>query len=512
MAEEFIEEIYAEAKLLFLLKQIREYADLGYTHSIILKLNEILPKLGEVSKKYANTEGNTGVSLWKSLEKLTGYTGDNAWLSGLLEREVIPAYLRCLVNNNVIEIDDEEGHLLISTDSSFLTVKDVQSNTFWHSTFDPMWEAYEKAKAIFEPEKDCYVLYGCGLGYLPYQLYLLTRGSAKIIIYEPDAKMAEYARLFGVLDWISDSVLELHLCNTSVDFLQASLKENTGLYIMPLVCQKLEENEKQVIKQLADDRCTSATFTIDKKINFYRNIRSNAKLITEFVPKNIKRKVLVVAAGPSLDQTIEFINKNREQFTLIAVGTVFKKLLALRITPDFVAVNDPQERTYKQIEGVEDVAIPMFLGVLAYWEFAAKYAGPKYLITTMSTRDIAGDWIERNGQTPWFCGGTVTAMALAVAQHMNPEEIYFAGVDLAYPMGLSHAENTMDRKKVNTDQMMRVPGTTEESVFTDIVFYRYRLEMEQMIDKVPNIKYYNLSKIGAKIKGTIYFNAEDDIP
>ena len=60
MAEEFIEEIYAEAKLLFLLKQIREYADLGYTHSIILKLNEILPKLGEVSKKYANTEGNTG--------------------------------------------------------------------------------------------------------------------------------------------------------------------------------------------------------------------------------------------------------------------------------------------------------------------------------------------------------------------------------------------------------------------------------------------------------------------
>lgn len=106
-----------------------------------------------------------------------------------------------------------------------------------------------------------------------------------------------------------------------------------------------------------------------------------------------------MAAGPSLDDNLEFLRENQGKKTIIAVGTVFRKLLENKIVPDMAAVLDPQERTYKQIEGLEDKKVPMLLAVTAYWKFAANYKGDKYLVP------LAGMHEERENEEAWVIGG-----------------------------------------------------------------------------------------------------------
>ena len=153
-----------------------------------------------------------------------------------------------------------------------------------------------------------------------------------------------------------------------------------------------------------------------------------------------------------MDDNLDFLKENQGKKTVIAVGTVFRKLLECGITPDLVAVLDPQERTYQQMEGLEGEKVPMLVAVTAYWKFAANYQGDKYLVPLVGVHE------EKEKEEPWVIGGTVTHLAIEAAVRFGAKKIYLVGVDLAYPNGLSHAEGTMDRTVKSTEDMLPVKG------------------------------------------------------
>ena len=99
------------------------------------------------------------------------------------------------------------------------------------------------------------------------------------------------------------------------------------------------------------------------------------------------------------------------------MGTVFRKLLENKIVPDMAAVLDPQERTYKQIEGLEDKKVPMLLAVTAYWKFAANYKGDKYLVP------LAGMHEEQENEEAWVIGRTVTSGNRSCRSLWSPKDI-----------------------------------------------------------------------------------------
>lgn len=96
----------------------------------------------------------------------------------------------------------------------------------------------------------------------------------------------------------------------------------------------------------------------------------------------------------------------------------------------------------------------------------------------------------------------MTHLAMEAAIRFGAEKIYLAGVDLAYPQGLSHAEGTMDRAVMKTEGMISVEGVGGRTVHSDRLFISYRQWIEQRIESTPWITYYNLSHIGARIAGT----------
>ena len=81
---------------------------------------------------------------------------------------------------------------------------------------------------------------------------------------------------------------------------------------------------------------------VDKIINFGKNKERffNFDLILE---KNILRdkKVLIISAGPSVDNYIDWIYENQDKFLIICVDVILKKLYKNKIKPSIVVSIDP---------------------------------------------------------------------------------------------------------------------------------------------------------------------------
>ena len=502
MAEKFLEEIYEEAYLITKLKDVAEYCYYREGLHVYTKYDSIMSRLIEVCKKFATFDVEKAKRLLKIIETIRVSDFNEIMIGDLILKKMIPLIEEYMKINGKIQVtNEEEDYEFESTDSGFLTIKHTERNYYYHSTDDPMWEAKKLVKHIYDPQKKEYAVWGCGLGYVIYQLYEISNGSIKINVFEPDSRMVEYAKSYGVLDWIPEENINVVIDKDILPFLQCAQKEDIGMYIFVPELSLVEKDVRQLMIDLRATENTKETFKDIYRINFWRNINSGAKLITQFDRSKLNKEYVIVAAGPSLDDTLNFVKKNKGKRTIIAVGTVFKKLIAENIVPDLVVVLDPQERTYRQIEGIEEQKVPMLMGIAAYWKFAVKYQGEKYLIPHTEISEVV-EFASDNNIDIWNCGGTVTSLGIEIAIRFGAEKIFLVGVDLAYPNGVSHASNTMDREIKETAGMHVIEDVNGNEIHTTNVFLSYREWIEDRIQETANIKYYNMSKIGAKIKGT----------
>lgn len=501
MAEDFLEEIYQDAKLISEMRQIVCYAQVHDEFHVKEKYMEQFPKLIRVCQRYAQSDSTGAEEFMSCLQEIQDISHDLILMGDIIEHRLLPLLERSIRHYGAIRTENEEGdYLFQTTGSGFLTIKDLQNNLYIHSTIDPMWEAGKVAECIFDPRNRAYSIYGCGLGYLIYQLYVISNGSIFIRIFEKDARMVEYARRYGVLDWVPADCIEIIVDVDPLPFLESASEGNMGFYMLVPELASEPEDIRPLLMEFYARYSTNMKFKREQGINYWSNLRRGCKRISEFDLSNVKRDVIVVAAGPSFDDNLEFLRENLGKKTIIAVGTVFKRMLELEIPPDMLVISDPQKRTYRQIEGVEEQKVPMLLAMTAYWRFAAAYRGEKYLIPLKVVEEL--DNITEKCEDGWDIGGTVTYLALEVAIRFKAENIFLVGVDLAYPGGVTHAAGTMDRAQKSTDNLIPVDGCGGTTVYSDTVFISYRRDIEGLIANNPGISYYNMSNVGAKIAGT----------
>lgn len=497
MAEEFLEGIYGEAYLAYRLKKAVEYARIHDEFHMIAICNDVFLPLCEICKEYLQKDKDKGIALWQSIQSLVKIDNDLVRRGDVIEEQILPLLkekIKCCGGD--ISVENEEGdYLFESSASGFLTLVDLKYNKYIHSAADPMWEAGKLAEYIFDPERKEYCVRGLGLGYLIYQLYSLSEGTVKIHVFEKDARMVEYAKRYGVLSWVPEDGVDIMIDEQPESFLRCIAKRDMGYYVFLPEIYREGDDVRRKLEDAYMQFATPKKLHEESELNYWKNHRSSCRAVSELDTKSLSKDFIIVAAGPSLDDNLDFLKENQGKKTVIAVGTVFRKLLECGIMPDMVAVLDPQERTYRQIEGLEEEKVPMLVAVTAYWKFAANYQGDKYLIPLMGVHE------EKEKEEPWAIGGTVTHLAIEAAVRFGAEKIYLVGVDLAYPNGLSHAEGTLDRAVKSTEDMLAVKGVGASTVYADSMFITYRKWIEDRIALTPQIAYYNMSRVGAKIAG-----------
>lgn len=231
--------------------------------------------------------------------------------------------------------------------------------------------------------------------------------------------------------------------------------------------------------------------------NLSENLQPAELLRNTFVGKTS----IILGGGPSLDDHIEWIKKNRNDLIIISASRVVGKLAKLGISSDIVITVDPQEHSFEVNEAMMALSQDILL-VSAYH----------------TCSDIVAQW---NGNllylgidAPWKCleinsnitteGPTVTNCAVHLAAEMGFNQILLCGVDYCYSQtGKSHTTDTYAASfgpDIGTIHEW-VETYNGELAETPMQLFHSIEALAETTKKWPLINFINLSKNAAKVKG-----------
>lgn len=213
------------------------------------------------------------------------------------------------------------------------------------------------------------------------------------------------------------------------------------------------------------------------------------------------KPAIVVAAGPSLNDAMPYLQKTAASFVVIAVGTALKPLLKNNIIPDLVVTVDASHKVAQQFDvPCEDLCVVS--SSIINPGLMSKF---KRIFTGYINANSVGKWISSklDDKGMIMAGGTVTATAIDLAAKMECYPILTVGLDLCMANdGTSHAQNTMYHGHTyNKSNLIPVRGNYTPRVFTTAQFRTYIEAVADLVTHYPSLLFINTSTGGAKIEG-----------
>jgi hypothetical protein len=239
---------------------------------------------------------------------------------------------------------------------------------------------------------------------------------------------------------------------------------------------------------------------------------------------------LIVAAGPSLDESVEEIKQVQERFVIIAVDTAVRTLLYHGIHPHLVVTTDPTKDNARHFDGVElhPNTVFAFTPDCQASNIQMHQSHPHKLCLFDDSTHLS-DWMQKHlGFTTILKRPlNVSEAAVRLAVHLGFDTIVFTGLDLAIPLtgGKTHSseashaftitENTLGKIKIQKHDgseewlpVVEVDGWNDESVFTYPSFQMYLRELESIIKETP-LHWIDCTQYGAKKQGCQRMNLYD---
>jgi hypothetical protein len=226
--------------------------------------------------------------------------------------------------------------------------------------------------------------------------------------------------------------------------------------------------------------------------------------------------VLFLAAGPSLDENIEWIKKNQKKFIIVTIGAAYKKLLKNSIKIDIIFTLDEQFILDSLQFDDESVSLIDKDTIILASTITNKRISKKFNQSNLFFYEVFLPFYKDNIALGGF---SVGELSVACLLNMNIKEIYLLGLDLALNQktGSTHMEDNssssisynLEKKQDKTffslrEGLIKVKGNLEEEVYTTGVFYSSIKYMEKfLINKDPNTIVYNLSSHGAFFENSI---------
>lgn len=239
------------------------------------------------------------------------------------------------------------------------------------------------------------------------------------------------------------------------------------------------------------------------------------------------KKVLFIAAGPSLDEHIQWIKKNQNKFFIVSIGAVFEKLLDYGIKVDMVSTLDEKyevvatnQFTQKAVDKLKDTII--LASVITHSTILERFDRNNLFLYELFT-----PFHHKNIALSGFSVGEITVELLL---YLNVKELYLVGLDLALNQdtGQTHSqgstsstdtynvgdffEKSFEESKKDfsfRESFVEVKGNMKEKVYTTGVFSVSIQYLNRTLEKKSkDINIYNLSKNGAYFENTIFCEKE----
>jgi len=325
---------------------------------------------------------------------------------------------------------------------------------FIHSRVDPIREAERFIAEIDPSDRDLVIILGFGFGYHCELMLDKISPEVNIVAIEKDEPLLKKAfesrdleRLlkadnFFILADPSESLLsDIFRGKSSRNVLFITHRGSSQLY--PDYYLNISSIIKSYISTKDVNIATLARFEKTWGSNTSRNIGviSRSCGVNQFYGMFAGTPAIVVAAGPSLTQSLGFIRDNIDKAVIIAVDTSYKLLIDNGITPHFVLSVDPQLINARYYEGITETETVLVSDPTVHPSLLRFFKG------RLSLTGIAFDmmkWIDdvcgEKGELTH--GGSVSTNAYDFAKRLGASPVVMVGQDLSFTSGLAHAKGS----------------------------------------------------------------------
>lgn len=506
MAEQFLEKIYSDAMIIDRLRECIRLLAAYDNREAIKAFNVAMAGLQNVLHEYAQADVSKANKIQADAISITQNWDDISSTVGIITGKLIPELYEYMSNFTDIDVEDQ-GHLIKSSDSGFLTLKSADTGRFLHDIHDPMEEAGRIADKIYDAAMEKFIIFGCGLGYLPYKIWERSGGAISVIIYEENAEIIEYAKRYGVLAWISEESLEI-VHDSDEMSLMGRFLDNVK-FDDPKRCIYISSEKKWKYRGAFDGKFDyiAAILQYDwelgdtVKINLWKNVALPSSSFDKLKDVLEGEEWIVVAAGPSFDENTGFMRDSKGARNIVAVNTVLRRMAREGIVPDLSVAADSYEQLTEHLDGISDFTknIPLVADWVTNWKYTYGYKGEKCFVSTPTGYRREERYHEV--KDIWDISGTIASMAIEAAVRLGAKKIYLVGLDLAFPGGKDYAGGMPHGKLSKDGTRMMVKAVDGGMVETAPTFNSFRGIIEDKIREHNGVEFYNMSRHGAYIEG-----------
>lgn len=256
---------------------------------------------------------------------------------------------------------------------------------------------------------------------------------------------------------------------------------------------------KRVSEVLKQNYSTLQIKTMKKKSDFFKD-----------------KKVLFVAAGPSLEENMDWIKQNQDKFYIVTIGGAYATLLENDIRVDMISTLDEQYHVLKQTQFKDEYISKIqpetiiLASVLTDQRILKEFNQDSLFLY-----EVFKPFFKDNDAVLGFSVGEVTLYLLL---NMNVKELYLIGLDLALNQDTGQTHTSIS-KSVNRqydlsvdkkrdffslrEGLVDVQGNMNESVKTTSLFYNSIKFVDLFLsNKSEDTQVYNLSRHGAYFVNT----------
>ncbi len=336
--------------------------------------------------------------------------------------------------------------------------------------------------------------------------------------------LAKKGVIFSIMDNISDEERKIELFLDILKYDNYLIKfSTTGINIDDYISKLLGiiSSNKPTIYDYNRKLYIHLNRTIQRINDAYNFPQFNKFENAEFF-KNIP--ILYIAAGPSLDENIDWIKNNQDKFFITCVGSALKKLLDNNIRVDIICSVD-EDIILEELQFNNEIIkrIPshtlLFASSITNEIILKKFNKDRVFIFEVYRTLFKNNFA--------FNGYSVGELALHILLKLNAKEIYLVGFDLTINQntGETHSkdsgstakimdiENTLDERDIFglNNSLIKVKGNKKNEVVTSALFYASINFLNQKIltTKKNDINIYNLSNDGAFFENTIPLDIVD---
>ena len=217
---------------------------------------------------------------------------------------------------------------------------------------------------------------------------------------------------------------------------------------------------------------------------------------------------VLVGAGPSLDESIEFLKSVQDKAIIISSNSPYRKLINSGIRPHMVVTADPMPPTLAGFKNASLEDVPLACPFSAYPEIVRLFSGRIFSWCTFNPIvDLVKQHMGLPPGTTIMEQGTVSGCVLDLSRLLGCRKVLFVGQDMSvrddgryYTDDSSYADSGAHFSHAANGQ--RLPGNTQEKVLVEQRLFVYLKTFEQFIAKKdPSVEYRNLARTGVKIEG-----------